>query len=805
MAMSCAIACTEQSLETDSGNNEKKALSLSVIATTEESRSLITEDYLHNGAEIGICLTDSQGGDYDGVEYPNIKYTATGSSDKQSWSSDQDVMLSTSKATLYAYYPYSEEVDDIRNIAVRADSEVQTDYMYADAVTGLYNHNPEAELMLKHALCALRLSISRGTYTGKGIITGLSVTGDNMATEAVLDATSGTLHSIEGQGKVISLEITPRTVSQDELYFDILAIPTGRQCSINIEMIMDGEKFYIDTDAISLEQGKMSIIDIKVNNTSVSIAPVRVSAWRTNSSSSSAIGKSCSISIAGDTDGINLSNSIGTDGTVTIIAEPIYEGAEINPISFEGDATVTESLDESTGCRSIVLSDIQSDVSISFNSYCLWTTAVYNINSTSSDTHLVYLSSSLSNTLCTRMKIDGVEITPSNVYRFDSTGEHIVHLAFKKKNVIPTYAFYSNSNVISVTIPEGVTKMETYSIAHCNSLETVSLPQTLTYGSYDGMPYNKKLKSIVLPDNFEMGYGFLKECTALEHVSLPKNMKTIPSSLLSGCTNLKQIDIPESVTAISYGAFSYTGLTSLELPENVSSIPEQLCCSCKSLERVYFHSNITSIGARAFQNCNNLKQFNDADQYSLIIPEGISSVGDFAFDACDLFTSLSIPASLTSIGNGAFAMNGITDVSVDSANSRYEKRGEFNGIVEKASDILIYGCKVATVVPKSIKEIGTYAYYSTSIKSIDLHEDIRAIGSYAFYMTNTLASVISRALTPPVLGNKGVFDNPATGGMLKVPSEALSAYKSEWMISTDISKLGFSTYRWGIKALADGE
>ena len=803
-AMTFATACTEQRLQPDSGKQTEIPLSLSVIAT-ESSRSLINEGYLINGSEIGITLTDSQGRDYDGLGYNNVRFTAAGSSGNQSWYSGQDVMLSASTANLYAYYPYSAEVRDISSIPVKADSDVQTDYMYAEVETGLNNHNSEALVRLHHALAAVRLSIFRGTYSGKGIISKVSIYGENMATEGLLNATDGSLSYLEGTGEVIAPAISPVTVSTDAVDIDILAIPTGRKSSINIEIIMDGESFELSTDAIKLEQGTVSIIEIDVNNSSVNIFPVRVSAWKYNGGSSSALGKSFDISLGGDTDGMNLSSSIENDGSVKIVAEPLYEGAEINPISFSGDADMTESIDALSGNRTIILSNIQSDISVEFNSYCLWITAIYKISSTTSDSHLVYMKGSPNKTLCARMKVDGEEIAPANFYRFSSTGEHTVQLCFKDKRTIPSYAFYNNSNVKEISIPEGVSQMDTYSISYCSSLESVNLPQSMVYGAYESMTSNSKLKTIVLPDNLEMGYSFLKDCTALEHITLPKNLKKIAASLLCGCSALKQIEIPESVTSIEENAFKQSGLTSLALPQKVSSAPTGMCLNCSSLESVTFRSSLTSIGESCFQYCSKLKQINDAATYSLTIPAWVRSVGAQAFDGCDLFTSLNVPASLTSIGNGAFAMDGISSVSVDSSNPVYEKRGQFNGIVEKETDILIHGCKNATVVPESIKEIGAYAYYSTSIASIELHEGIRAIGDYAFYRTYTLASVISRAMTPPALGANYVFNNPASGGILKVPSESLEAYKAEWMKSNDMSRLGYSSYRWSIKALADGE
>ena len=406
------------------------------------------------------------------------------------------------------------------------------------------------------------------------------------------------------------------------------------------------------------------------------------------------------------------------------------------------------------------------------------------------------------------MKVDGQETDAANFYRFTTTGEHTVKFAFPDKTSIPASTFYAIDNLISLTIPEGVTKINPYSIYNCKNLSSVSLPQSLTSGGYDGLSRNPSLKSVVLPDNLAMGDNFMRNCSGLESITLPKNLKTIPTYMLSQCYSLKQITIPESVTKIGSHAFEDCGLTSLIIPGNISDIPGYMCTSCDNLESISLPSGLKSIGNGAFSLCKSLKHLKIdglGNEYILSFPEGITSIGERAFYSCNLMTSIQIPSTLADIKPAAFSASGISSVTVSQNNPKYETREEFQGIVEKATDKLIFGCRNAVIVPESITEIGEYAYYKIPIENIDLHKDISYIGNYAFSETNTLSTVISRAPVPPALGTSNVFTHLITRGQLKVPSGSVEAYRASAWMSNSYGFLGYSGYKWSITELAAGE
>lgn len=785
-------SCSERVADQDIG---KVPISLSVNAAGTESRAIITGSTLGEGSEIGICLTGNSGS-YDGTDYSNVRFTADGTVAGQTWIPEKEVMVSSSTATVHAYYPYSEDVTEIGSIPVETAS--QTDYLYALPVSGINNRNSEVNISMQHALAAVRFSISRGTYTGTGSITGIAAQGENMATEGILDATSGKITDIGGKGEPISLSFNSTGLENTGTDIYMLAVPTGRSTSMDIDLTMDGETFSISTAPVMLSQGTVAIIDITINNTSATVAPVRIRKWEDRQAASSVFGKNMVVNITGDTEGISFTDSIDENGNLKIVAVPEYHDAEINPVkSMSGEAGMTEHLDPENGSRTIILSDINSDIDLEFNSWSLWVTATYDVTDISSATDLLFQNSSIK---CRRMKVDGTEVTPASTYMFGTTGEHTVKFIFPDKTVIPESCFSKCNSLTGVRIPEGVLRLSTYAFYKCEALESVQLPQSLVIAGFDVFSYCHSLRSIVLPDNLMMSYSMFRNCVSLEEVILPKNMTELPATTFEECTSLKQVEIPESVRTIDYGAFKNSGITVLDIPSGITSIPYEMCFGCESLETAYLPEGITEVGYRSFLSCSALSyvHFGNSNPAKghLDIAEGVGKVGYTAFNGCDMLTSLTVPSTLTDIGYAAFTGRNMASVTVASGNPVYEKRGDFNGIVEKETDALIFGCANAVTVPSSITKIGDYAYYNMPVKNIDLHEGITYIGNYAFYKTNTLKTIISRAEIPPVLGTEGVFRNPATWGYIYVPLSAASAYQSAWLSDTSTNFLKY--YNWRI-------
>ena len=184
---------------------------------------------------------------------------------------------------------------------------------------------------------------------------------------------------------------------------------------------------------------------------------------------------------------------------------------------------------------------------------------------------------------------------------------------------------------------------------NCNSLQSITIPDSVTsIGKYT-FYYCTSLRSITIPDSVtRIGHDAFENCTSLQSVTIPDSVTWIGDDAFRNCTSLQSITIPDGVTRIGYGAFdNCSSLRSVTIPDSVTSIESEAFHSCTSLQSITIPDGVTSIGYNAFCNCASLQ--------SITIPYGVTSIGDYAFDDCTSLKSITIPDGVTSIGYGAFS------------------------------------------------------------------------------------------------------------------------------------------------------
>ena len=266
-------------------------------------------------------------------------------------------------------------------------------------------------------------------------------------------------------------------------------------------------------------------------------------------------------------------------------------------------------------------------------------------------------------------------------------------------------------------------------------------------------------------------------------VTLPNTLVNIGGEAFVGCENLTSISIPSSVTTIGSNAFSGTGISSLIIPKSVTSIDDNIASSCPNLtsivvesgNKVYdsrnncnaiilsdnsqliqgcnstvIPSDISYIGSAAFYECTGLTYvdlshvlwidrwaFDGCENLCDISLDNASSIDDKAFHNCKSLTSVYISAKLTTIGEGVFAgCSGLTSISVDPSNKKYDSRGDCNAIIYTKKNRLIAGC-MNTVFPSDVTEIDDYAFEGcTGLTDIVIPENITEIGTAFAFCTN---------------------------------------------------------------------
>ena len=185
--------------------------------------------------------------------------------------------------------------------------------------------------------------------------------------------------------------------------------------------------------------------------------------------------------------------------------------------------------------------------------------------------------------------------------------------------------FSGNTNLTVVTLPDGLVEIGEYAFKGCQNLESVALPESLT----------------TLGD-----YAFIS-CKLLKTIKIPSGVTTIPNDCFSKCSSLESVTIPEGVTDIGGAAFSGCNLKALTLPESLETIGNYAFEDNRSLKSVNIPAKVKTIGVQAFYNCG---------LTDLVIPEGVQTIDRYAFFNNSL-QNLTLPSTITSIGNEAFRYN----------------------------------------------------------------------------------------------------------------------------------------------------
>ena len=298
----------------------------------------------------------------------------------------------------------------------------------------------------------------------------------------------------------------------------------------------------------------------------------------------------------------------------------------------------------------------------------------------------------------------------------------------------------------SVAIPEKVTYNGTeYTVttiadmafANCKSLESISIPGSVTSigtarpdntGSYSGvyLPFYKctSLKSIRFEDGnatLSLGCSYdnnssyskgLFYYSPLEEVYLGRNVKYedyIPSSSYNFINN---------PSYYGYSAFyNKSKLTKVTIGPEVKSLPSYLFYKCTAIKDVSFGESMTSIGSYAFDGCTSLT--------SAMLPNSVTYIGSYSFSDCTSIQSASL-GNATTIGSYAFY------------NNQNLKNLTMSPKLQTIGD---YGfCKTPNLkdvsLPSTLNSIGDYAFARSGIRDIIIPSSVNKIGEKTFEYSN---------------------------------------------------------------------
>ena len=370
-------------------------------------------------------------------------------------------------------------------------------------------------------------------------------------------------------------------------------------------------------------------------------------------------------------------------------------------------------------------------------------------------------------------------------------------------------AFEGYSGLTSVTIPNSVTSIGNRAFYGCSGLKSVKsdilVPFTFGSNAFNGIssncvlavPYKTKDAYIakgwtqsvfkggikeIMPIVDGIYYDFnsdTKQATVASgekkysgNVIIPSSVTfndteysvtSIGQSAFDGCSSLSSITIPNSVTSIGSSAFSgCSGLTAVHITDiaawckisfsnydaNPLSNAKHLFMDGKEITDLVIPNSVTSIGDYAFRGCSGLT--------SVTIPNSVTSIGDYAFQNCSGLTSVTIPNSVTSIGSGAFNgtawYNNQPNGLVYAGLVAYKYKGTMPENTEVTlkegtlgiADYAFYGCSGLTSIniPDGVTSIGRCAFYNCSgLTSVKIPNSVTSIGESAFSGCTNLTKV----------------------------------------------------------------
>lgn len=271
--------------------------------------------------------------------------------------------------------------------------------------------------------------------------------------------------------------------------------------------------------------------------------------------------------------------------------------------------------------------------------------------------------------------------------------------------------------VVDLVIPEGTEAIGASAFRNCSSL-----------------------RSIIVPDSVQsIGNSAFSQCTSLQTVALPDNLTTIGAALFNGCTSLSSVKLPKNLTGIDNGVFSGSGISSIDLPDSITSIGTRAFFGCKNLNNVTLPKELVTIGQEAFYGCTDLT--------SITVPAKLADIGNGAFEACRKLRDIHITdlavwvsgdlghALSSSHGNELWLYLGdelLTDVVIP------------DGVTTIGSWAFANCTQITSVtLPDTISSIGEYAFLAHEgtggISEIFFQGDAPEFAEKAF--TDTIAAV----------------------------------------------------------------
>ena len=226
-------------------------------------------------------------------------------------------------------------------------------------------------------------------------------------------------------------------------------------------------------------------------------------------------------------------------------------------------------------------------------------------------------------------------------------------------------AFWVETMITDVVIPEGVEKIGSYAFAswedgqfYETALKSVTIPSTVRVIGDHAFCGATELTSLTLPEGVEeIGWGAFAYCFGLQDFTIPASVTTIGDGPFAGCLSMEEIRVADgSEYFASYDGCLYdkaltrlyavpAAKTSVVLPDTLTMIGNIAFEACYYINEVILPDGVTDIDVAAFM---------DSGITGIVIPDGVTELKDYTFLLCANLESVTIPASVATFGEDVF-------------------------------------------------------------------------------------------------------------------------------------------------------
>ena len=383
-------------------------------------------------------------------------------------------------------------------------------------------------------------------------------------------------------------------------------------------------------------------------------------------------------------------------------------------------------------------------------------------------------------------------------------------------------AFYECSSLTSATIPTSVTSIGNTVFFGCTSLASVTIPNSVTSIGWQAFNECSSLATLTV-DGGNTHYDSRNNCNAL--------IETATNTLIFGTKNTV---IPNTVTSIGAYAFRGSGLTGITIPNSVAVIEDMAFYECQAITSINIPNSVTTIGNNAFRDCSGLTSviipisvttigayaFKGCHLTHIIVPNSVDNIGERAFvgtdtvyyrgdatgspwganiviesytedsfvyesphktaviSCSDTVTNVTIPNSVTTIGNNAFRdCTSLTSLTIPNS-------------VTYIGGCAFRGCTSLTsvTIPNSVTSIGNYAFGDcTSLTSANIPDRVTSIGEGAFYGCTSLTSITIPNLVTTI--GRSAFENCISLPSINIPDRVTSIGEGAFYGCTSLASL----------------